>query len=335
VGRVLLRPHHRLEPLVERTGQLVDDGFENSCDSSVISERPRSRGRHALTAYGLRIDSAIELPGLRRATAEHEDADRVDIAFGEIANLQDVGPGDWHRLGPRCSTLVKAGVGAIEIRDGRRITVRVAGNAERELAHYILGPGMGLLLQQRGLFCLHASCVRIAGEAVAIAGDTGAGKSTLAHALLEAGHALVTDDIAAIDDSGTRPLVLPGHGALRMTFQHMTKAGLDPQGHEPLHAATDKRLVPLDPARCVREPLPLSRIYILARGDEQQTEEIDGLAGALAMLRHTFYPALQSGVVGTEALLQRCLRIREQVRVLRLQRNDDLTALPQLLRLIG
>ena len=53
------------------------------------------------------------------------------------------------------------------------------------------------------------------------------------------------------------------------------------------------------------------------------------------MLRHTFYPALQSGVVGTEALLQRCLRIREQVRVLRLQRNDDLTALPQLLRLIG
>lgn len=293
---------------------------------------PDRAARFQFSAYGLQVHSSIELPGLRLAAAA--GAADVTVDVGQIAGLQEVASGDWYRLAPQSSTLVKAGVGAIDIRDARRITVQIAPGAERELAHYLLGPGMGLLLQQRGYYCLHASCVRIGDSAVAIAGDSGAGKSTLAHALLAAGHALVTDDIVAVDASGPVPMALPGHGALRLTPQHLTRIGLDPEHYEVVHAATDKRLLPLDATTCVQQPLPLSRIYLLQPGTTPAVEEVTGLARALAILRHAFYPTLQSGVAGADALLQRCVHIAENVRVFHLRRGDDLTALGDLTALL-
>lgn len=67
-------------------------------------------------------------------------------------------------------------------------------------ASYLLGPVLGVMLRRRGVVCLHASAVSIQDRAVVFVGPPGAGKSTAAAACSQRGHAIVSDDIVALNE---------------------------------------------------------------------------------------------------------------------------------------
>lgn len=50
------------------------------------------------------------------------------------------------------------------------------------------------LLTSRGIFSLHASCASVRGKGIAFTGDSGAGKSTAAFALMQKGMPIITDE---------------------------------------------------------------------------------------------------------------------------------------------
>jgi hypothetical protein len=83
--------------------------------------------------------------------------------------------------------------------------------AVADAAVYLLGPVMGLLLRLRGVTCLHASAVGFGGYAVAFVGPEGAGKSTTAAALGRRGHAIISDDIVAVEEREGGFVVFPAH----------------------------------------------------------------------------------------------------------------------------
>ena len=60
---------------------------------------------------------------------------------------------------------------------------------------YLLGQAISFALVKGGLEPLHATCVVVEGQAIALLGDSGYGKSSLAACFLEAGHRLLTDDL--------------------------------------------------------------------------------------------------------------------------------------------
>jgi hypothetical protein len=82
---------------------------------------------------------------------------------------------------------------------------------EADAAVYLLGPILGLLLRLRGVTCLHASAAAFGEHAVAFAGPEGAGKSTTAAALGRRGHAVLSDDIVAVEERQGEFYVLPAH----------------------------------------------------------------------------------------------------------------------------
>src|SRR5215831_10469164 len=67
-------------------------------------------------------------------------------------------------------------------------------------ASYLLGPVLGVMLRRRGVVCLHASGVSIEDRAVVFVGPPGAGKSTAAAACSKQGHAIISDDIVALNE---------------------------------------------------------------------------------------------------------------------------------------
>jgi hypothetical protein len=71
------------------------------------------------------------------------------------------------------------------------------------------GAGLALLLHQRGLYVVHASAVEIAGSAVAFR-QPGVGASPPWRRPCTGGHALVADDLTAINGVGDSPMVYPG-----------------------------------------------------------------------------------------------------------------------------
>jgi hypothetical protein len=88
---------------------------------------------------------------------------------------------------------------------------------EHVLRLYLLGPALGVLLQQRGLLVLHASAVAIGERVVAFVGESGWGKSTTAAALERRGHTVVADDVCALHLRGSEdPLVFPAIPRLKL-----------------------------------------------------------------------------------------------------------------------
>lgn len=83
----------------------------------------------------------------------------------------------------------------------------------QDLGEYLVANALPALLWQQEAFMLHAACVRLpAGLTVAIAGQSGAGKSRLAASLVAGGGELIGDDSLALyeTDQGILAKGLPG-----------------------------------------------------------------------------------------------------------------------------
>jgi len=138
-----------------------------------------------------------------------------------------------------------------------------------DVATYLLGPVLGLLLRMRGVPCLHASSVVFGDFAVAFVGSEGAGKSTTAAALARRGHAVVADDIVALFEREGSFYVVPAYPYL----------SLWPDSVEIVYGA-DKKLPSFSPSynkrrllleenklRFQENPLPLGAVFLLGQRD--------------------------------------------------------------------
>jgi hypothetical protein len=265
----------------------------------------------------------LELGGLRADDGEPDAPVDVEVRRADSASPpQDLpSTGSWYRLEAQQSRLVWEGIGSLLIQDGRRISYRVADDATLASAtQAVLGPAMGLLLQQRGLFPLHASAMSIDGVAIGIAGDSGMGKSTLAQTLHARRHALVTDDIAALSCHGDEVTILPGHAALRLWPDSVRRLGRNPEALARLHGDTEKRRMDLGEGY-VTNPLRLAGIVILCDAEDEHLERLPPPRAALELLRHYYYPELTGSVAGPGALLQQCSQLAERLEVYQLHRR--------------
>ena len=114
------------------------------------------------------------------------------------------------------------------------------GVSEEVLRLSILGPAMALVLHQRGTFVLHASCVAIAGRAVAFLGQHAAGKSTIAALLHARGHELVSDDVAAVEFAGEEVWAIPSFPQTKLWSDAARALGMSPETMPQLHPEHEK-----------------------------------------------------------------------------------------------
>jgi hypothetical protein len=101
---------------------------------------------------------------------------------------------------------------------GGRVTVHSAQDADPLLLRsYLYGSVLAVLCYQRGLFPLHSSSVLLEEAAVVFSGPSGSGKSTLATALARRGHALLSDDVCAIDTTNpARSMLWPAFARVKL-----------------------------------------------------------------------------------------------------------------------
>src|SRR5205823_339252 len=107
---------------------------------------------------------------------------------------------DWYHyahLEDRSSYVRWIGLGEFLVSsDGRRITCAPAPESSIESFQvYLLGQALSFALVKRGFEPLHATAIAVDGEAIALLGKSGFGKSTLAACFLAADHRLLTDDL--------------------------------------------------------------------------------------------------------------------------------------------
>lgn len=154
--------------------------------------------------YGMKIESDLEFPQLP-ACADEAPADvqiqRVDFSE-ELAKISEEKYYDFGREYSRFSNLTCQ----FQLFDGKRFTYALTGEGwPQYLQTYILGYGFSMIALQRDMLPIHCSALADEDGAILIAGESGAGKSTITTHFLNNGYRLLADDMALVDGENVYP----------------------------------------------------------------------------------------------------------------------------------
>jgi hypothetical protein len=148
-------------------------------------------------------------------------------------------------------------------------------------------------LRLRGVTCLHASAVAFGENAVAFVGSEGAGKSTIAAALAQRGHAVLSDDVVPLTERNGSFFVHPAYPYLCLWPESVESLYGSTEALPQFSANYDKRCLSLrkQELRFADRALPLAAIYILGdrRGDPAPlVEELPLQRAFLTLVANTF-----------------------------------------------
>jgi hypothetical protein len=234
------------------------------------------------TLYGLTLAVPFPCPMLTIAVDGSEpDVTVVEgpVPYNLTNPIADID--NWQATPGRY--LVRGGrrAGRFLVEDGRRITLQRNPAADDDRLYACLtSVVIGALLCQRGQLVLHASVVITPRGAVAISGESGAGKSTTQAALLARGCHVVTDDVTVLWWARNgQVMVLPGISKINLCEDAAAKLGHDVASLPRNPLRKTKVVVPVDLDRMITEPVPLKELYLLQRHSGQGIN-ISRLAGA-------------------------------------------------------
>ena len=244
---------------------------------------------------GLAVRSEVRLPGL----IPLDDVLAPDVIIGAIEVPQALndaiatGP-NWQRSATQFLLEIPS-IGQFLLEGGRSIGyARAPDISDQTIAIFLAGNVFGILLHQRNHIVLHASAIAVNGKAVLFCGASGAGKSTLAAALGLRGHALVTDDQAAItlDDSGT-PTVHPDGRFLKLWTRSIDALSLADRKGEVMRDRVEKFYV--EPGLASDTAMPVGAVYMLAEDRPPRTAGIDRpnlVDGSRLLIANAYRPVL-------------------------------------------
>lgn len=303
--------------------------------------------RHTYRVFGLCLSSDRPIPGLPTAAAG--DADVV-VSFGvdlpPLAREDDVRYASDERDGhgtplvtvtqglsgyrfayaDGCEFLIDSGGGAVRCRWQESSTIE-------DLAIYLVGPVLGLLLRLRGTVPVHASAVEAGGRAILFAGEAEAGKSTTAAAFASLGHGLISDDVVPIHDGGHEILACPGHPRVGIWPDAVDGLFGSPSALPRLSATYDKRY--LDACapgyRFEADPVPIETIYLLGPrvppGAGGQPRRLSPREALMALTVHTYANYVLDAPMRAREL-DVLARIAARVPVIEIAIEDSIERLP-------
>jgi hypothetical protein len=204
-----------------------------------------------------------------------------------------------------------------------------------------LGSAMGAALFLRGTTVLHATALIIDNRAVLMAGNTGAGKSTLSAAMIARGAALLTDDLAALACDDNEILVQPGFSRMKLYKESSVVAGMTGD-HWPrvfdYELSDDKRWLDVNdlPGGFRAEPCPLGAVYLIEGRSTSLAvpciELLHPMEASVALTRH-FY-GVRYMDIPLETRLPWAARIAERMPVRRVVMPEDLGTVSAAARMI-
>ncbi|MGF1574969.1 MAG: hypothetical protein ACFCU9_03330 [Cyanophyceae cyanobacterium] len=202
-------------------------------------------------------------------------------------------------------------------------------NVEMDLLRtYLVGNVLALLLTQRGYLVLHACSIEIFGKAIAVMGSSGAGKSSLAAALVQAGHQLCNDDLSPLLLKDNQPFLWPGYPQIKLYQEVIQTLRLTQDRLSSLHQREEKWGYRNHHDLC-STPLPLRCIYMLEPGEHIEIEDpLSTIAAIDGTLQQSWPNRL--GTSGGERHLRQCVKLAQDVPCFRLIRGTEVSSLPQL-----
>lgn len=265
--------------------------------------------------YGLQIEANLPVPGL----PVQRESDSIDVRIwlkeaAEPAPVFAASPREMLYTSPNSGvndeTNLRVGMLAggdyfgFFYSDGARFAVERQGReiwadwpenyTLEDACTYLIGPVIAFVLRLQGVICLHASAIAAGGQAIALVGAPGAGKSTTAAAFARLGYPVLSDDVAVLDEQGGRFFIRPGYPRINL-WPDSVRALFGAEDALPRITPTwGKRYLALDQNRYPfqAQPLPLGGIYIFGEREAALNvpvvEELTGSEAFATLVANTY-----------------------------------------------
>ena len=241
-------------------------------------------------AFGLNIASEFEIPGGIRVEPPVSNPDIVITAGGTSIGAVDAVNGPYTRNG-NALLLDAAGVARYYAPSSAQLFIKPYRDADpKDVSALLIATALPMLMWMRGGLLLHAAGIVPARmeQAIAIAGPSGIGKSTLATGLIDAGGRLIGDDSLWLTVQDDTPIV----------------SGLSAILHKSDRLSVHRSKIAIPPESRV-ESAQLAAIIVLRMADIKTAPSANRLQGAdtlEALLKNRHRPKIPA-ILGIEAAL--------------------------------
>jgi hypothetical protein len=215
-------------------------------------------------------------------------------------------PGEVERENSPFSLISYGAAEFFELVYGNETIFLVDGAAERvwgtclppltneDVTNYLVGPVMGFVLRRRSILALHASAVSVAGHALALCGESQAGKSTTAAALALRGTSVLCEDITPLMQEEGRFQVEPGYPRICLWPDAVESLFGVRHALPRLTSNWEKFFLPLEGrnAKFEAHKRPLGAVYLLApraaEANAPRIEEVGPREALLELVQNTY-----------------------------------------------
>ena len=264
--------------------------------------------------YGQNILSEMEFPQLYMQNS-NEKSDILICEGGVPNEILRKAQTQYYEIGESESWFQNS-TGVFYVAFGSEIHYMLREDANIQYAQtYILGHGISMLLLQKGIMTIH--CSGIAGEqgAYLIAGQSGAGKSTMTTQYLNEGYQLVADDIVAVkrNEEGT-VIAYPAFPYQKLCRDVIQRESIDTTDSVYIDEEKDKFLVSRK-AQFKNQPEELKAIVLLGihDGDELFVKELIGVDKLIAIRQNLFLKRFEGAWQMKPTTVKRCLEIGSNI----------------------
>lgn len=293
-----------------------------NCILSALENTNFIHMNYQYSAFGLTISSEIELPNLLPGGSNPAD---LTIEYGEI-NIDGLGGAESIGRYAQCAEnrywFRAPNIARFIVSDGNHILVEPEEGADPQSVRlYLLGSAIGAIMHQRGQLVLHGNALRFGDQCVVFAGNSGNGKSTLAAALYQAGHEVLSDDLAVIDRQGR---VQPSYPQLKLWKDTAKKLDIDITRLKRIRLQVEKYAYPLTQGFCTT-PLPIAALYILHTHNEEEfkLERIKGMDKFTPLKNHTYRSRVLDGLGLEAGHLNTCGELTKRIQLTHLTRPNQ------------
>lgn len=212
------------------------------------------------------------------------------------------------------------GCARFQVTAARVIVTPVAGAAPAYVQAVLDGLITAYVLALQGRFALHASVVAIDGRVVALAGRSGAGKSTTSLRLTQLGGRLLIDDVTPLDaELDGRAVATPTGRPLRVWPASLDALGLDRAQAHTFWPGAAKLQLPV----AAGGPVAVDAIVVLGTAARPvPLERLDPVAATASLCVHAYRSADVLRLRGAE-VLRWAAWVAQAVPVWSVERPDD------------
>lgn len=249
---------------------------------------------YSYSYYDLNLQSCFVFPELEEKKFVKPD---VTISVGSVmaSYSKKSIPVGVHFESYECYIFKLAEGLLIQVENGKSITVEHSGKDAGDvslLRLYLLSTIFNAILHQRGMLLLHASVVCRDNKSIAIAGHSGAGKSTTAAELcLKKQFCLIADDTCAISFGGDKKYRIKfSTSKVKILPDALQMLQLEVVGTDKISANSEKIGVSIG-ERSLFNIFHLAVVFVLQhnRNGQFSLQRLKGVDKAEALLKNTFW----------------------------------------------